>query len=648
MPDVFLSYSHNDRAAVQRFAVGLEAQGLDVWWDNALRSGEAFDEKIEQALREAKAVVVLWSNTSVVSRWVRAEATLADRKGKLVPVMLEACERPIMFELTHTVDLSQWRGDVRDDAWLGFIGEVQRFLGTERAPSPQPVPSAHGFTAFPRERERMLAVLPFDNLSSDEEMQFFSDGVSDEIMGRIARGSKLKVIGRTSSFQFRGARKAEAAAALNATHVLDGSIRRSGARVRVTAHLVEATMQMTLWTDRYDRGLEDIFAVQDEISEAIAEALDLAFFPPETRPINPADYDLYLRGKDFVVHTEGLDRCIALLKPVTERAPGFADAWGSLAYSGALLRMQLPYADRPELSEAVAGQIAQCRALDPENPRAAVAQWMLLDPYGDFLRLERAAKDMAKFGANDVDAQFSLNWHAENVGRVRDATGHARRCMEVDSLNWLAGTAFGQTLWRCGQYNEGRDMLQQTLARRPEDHHTAAALLVACMHAEDWDAAAELTDPRRLARNPLREHSGLVRLVATMRDRTPENCAALIGSVSRRLDQTGHMDTTPAVWLSHLGFVDEAYDMLERARLGPAGGPNDVVGLTAYRPHLLFPVAYPELRANPRFVKLCARLGLVEYWLETQNWPDCVDEVPYDFKAECEAYRDYAKDRFGS
>ena len=647
MPDVFLSYSHVDRATVQRFAEGLQAQGLDVWWDNALRSGEAFDEKIEQALRVAKAVVVLWSNASVVSRWVRAEATLADRKGTLLPVMLEACERPIIFELTHTVDLSRWQGDVRDRAWLGFVGEVQRFVGTAPAPGSPPAPSAHGFPVPPPERERMLAVLPFDNLSSDEEMQFFSDGVSDEIMGRITRGSKLKVIGRTSSFQFRGARKAQAAASLNATHVLDGSIRRSGGRVRVTAHLVEAKSQMTLWTDRYDRSLEDIFAVQDEISDAIAAALDLAFFPPATTPIDPAIYDLYLRGKDFVVHTEGLDRCIALLRSVSERAPGFAEAWGSLAYSGALLRMQLPYAQRPALSEAVAGQIAQCRALDPENPRAAVAQWMLLDPYGDFLRLERAAKDMAKFGDNDVDAQFALNWHAENVGRVRDAAAHGRRCMEVDALNWLAGTAYGQTLWRCGQYREGRDVLQRTLERRPEDHHTAAALLVACMHAQDWDAAAVLTDPGRLARNPLREHSGLVRLVATMRDRTPENTAALIGSVRRRLDQTGHMDTTPAVWLSHLGFVDEAYDMLERARLGPAGGPHDVVGLTAYRPHLLFPVAYPELRADPRFVRLCARLGLVEYWLETDNWPDCVEEVPYDFKAECERCRDYPKDKFG-
>jgi TolB-like protein len=115
--------------------------------------------------------------------------------------------------------------------------------------------------------EPLVAVLAFDNLSSDPEMQFFSDGVSEEIIQRLSNGAQLKVIGRTSSFQFRGERKAEAARTLNCSHVLDGSIRRAAGRVRISAHLVEASSQTTLWSDRYDGGLEDIFTVQDEISE---------------------------------------------------------------------------------------------------------------------------------------------------------------------------------------------------------------------------------------------------------------------------------------------------------------------------------------------------------------------------------------------
>ena len=97
MPDVFLSYSREDAATARRFAEAFEREGLAVWWDATLRSGEAYDEVTEKALRTAKAVVVLWSTKSVASRWVRAEATMAHRNQTLVPVMIEPCDRPIMF-----------------------------------------------------------------------------------------------------------------------------------------------------------------------------------------------------------------------------------------------------------------------------------------------------------------------------------------------------------------------------------------------------------------------------------------------------------------------------------------------------------------------------------------------------------------------
>src|SRR3984885_15522233 len=110
LPDIFLSYSRDDQATARRFAEGFEREGLSVWWDVTLNPGEAYDQVTEKALRTAKAVVVLWSKRSVDSRWVRAEATLADRQKTLVPAMIEPCERPIMFELTQTADLSRRGG----------------------------------------------------------------------------------------------------------------------------------------------------------------------------------------------------------------------------------------------------------------------------------------------------------------------------------------------------------------------------------------------------------------------------------------------------------------------------------------------------------------------------------------------------------
>ena len=148
-PDIFLSYNREDAATAKRYADAFAAEGLNVWWDTALRSGEAYDEVTEAALRGAKAVVVLWSPRSVVSRWVRSEATIADRCKTLVPVTIEPCERPIMFELTQTAELAHWTGDVSDKAWQTFLSDVRRFVGRETlaAPiieAPEPAPAKPG------------------------------------------------------------------------------------------------------------------------------------------------------------------------------------------------------------------------------------------------------------------------------------------------------------------------------------------------------------------------------------------------------------------------------------------------------------------------------------------------------------------------
>nr|QQZ51766.1 toll/interleukin-1 receptor domain-containing protein [Phenylobacterium glaciei] len=128
LPDIFLSYSREDQAVARRFAEAFAGQGFDVWWDATLKSGEAYDEVTETALRMARAVVVLWSPRSVMSRWVRAEATLADRNKTLVPCMIEPCERPLMFELTQTAELAHWQGGAEDRVWQGFVADVRRLV----------------------------------------------------------------------------------------------------------------------------------------------------------------------------------------------------------------------------------------------------------------------------------------------------------------------------------------------------------------------------------------------------------------------------------------------------------------------------------------------------------------------------------------
>src|SRR5689334_5721366 len=134
--DIFISYCREERPVARRFAECFADEGFSVWWDAQLHSGETFDEVIERELRAAKAVVVLWSPRSVASRWVRAEATLADRQNKLVPVTIEACDRPIIFELTHTSDLSHWDGSTTDPSWRTLIKDVDRLVSRNAGAAP--------------------------------------------------------------------------------------------------------------------------------------------------------------------------------------------------------------------------------------------------------------------------------------------------------------------------------------------------------------------------------------------------------------------------------------------------------------------------------------------------------------------------------
>ncbi len=644
-PDIFLSYNREDQAVASRFADAFAAEGLDVWWDAALRSGEAYDEVTEAALRGAKAVVVLWSPRSVVSRWVRAEATIADRCKTLVPVTIEPCERPIMFELTQTAELSHWKGDAGDRAWLAFLDDVRGFVGKERV-ALAPMPSLAAVAAKAEPTETLLAVLPFDNLSSDAEMEFFSDGVSDDILGRIMRGSKLRVIGRTSSFQFRGSDKPKAAAALGASHVLDGSIRRAGTKVRIAAHLTEAANQTTLWSDKYDRELEDIFAVQDEISQAIADALDAAFFPPKKEKVDPLAYDLYLRGKQFDPNPDAIQKNIELLEAAVKLEPELADGWGALAIQRHFARVLVPWSERAPLDARIAECVQRCLALDPDNANATLAELYQLQPFGDFLGHHAKIERLKQIGQNSPEAQARIGHFLEQVGRTREAVEWAARGVALDPLSPLANALHAQSLWRSGEYEKGCAELARVAEIWPDSHHILGNLIVAQAHAGNWAEVGRLIDPARLARYPLREYSGVVGLIAVFRDPTAGNRQRMFDSFSHSIELTGHAEAVRFLWLAELDFVDEAYALLDRAKLGPSGGPTDALGSNAYRTVALFPAAYTKLRADPRFVKLCARLGLVEYWLATQNWPDCADTVPYNFRAECEKYRDYPKDVF--
>jgi adenylate cyclase len=386
VPDIFLSYNREDQPTAQRFAEAFQRQGFDVWWDTALRSGDAYDRVTEKALRDARAVVVLWSPRSVESRWVRAEATLADRLGTLVPATIEPCERPIMFELTQTADLSHWQGDEKDGRWLGFLADVRAF--TKGDPARRTAADAQQVTRAAPAGKPSIAVLPFANHSGEKEQGYLSDGISEDIITDLGKVSALWVAARNSVFTFkdRHVDVRDAARQLGVSHVLEGSVRRSGDRVRITAQLIDGSSGGQVWSERYDRSLSDIFALQDEISQAIVKALKLKLLPEEKQAIqrrgtsNSQAYDFYLMARQYYI--SGNERHDALIVRLCRRAieidPAYPHAWALLAYAQRSLNHR-------GLSSDDGGEAAdRAVALAPDLPEAHAMRADVLRSRGQF------------------------------------------------------------------------------------------------------------------------------------------------------------------------------------------------------------------------------------------------------------------------
>jgi adenylate cyclase len=647
--DIFLSYNREDQAIARAFAEGLSTAGFSVWWDATLRSGEAYDEVTETALRTARAVVVLWSPRSVISRWVRAEATVADRNKTLVPVTIEACERPIMFELTQTADLTQWRGEADHPAWLALIADLHNFLGREMLES-RAILAASAFPAAPL--NPVLAVLPFDNLAGDREMTYFSDGISEEILHTIARAHGLSVIGKTSSFQFRGAEKTTRRIVdeLRATHMLDGSVRRTGNRVRISAQLIDTATQMTLWSDRYDRDLTDIFALQDEIAAAIAAALDAHFTPAAVpAPVDPDAYDRYLQARAIYAQdmtSADIDRCVALLTETVTRAPNFAMAWGLLAMFRGLALPRSSFADGAALRPAAEAAGARALALDPECGPAFMALALLQPAFAAYAEKRRLADQAFQLTAGDPAVAVFYAVSLATTGQLREACRVFDDLVKREPLSPYYAALRAHFYRSAGETETARRIARDVVTAFPES--LIGRLVLGFITAYDGDLAGAAAIAAAAPGDALRNLRLLVEFLQSAHDLPPAERSTFVrAALAATLPVTYIVQAGMA---AHAGEADAAFDYLLgaiRAHRPLAYDANDE-GRGVARANTsgaLFGFHSEALRHDPRFAEVCVRLGLHDYWRSTGQWPDCIAEIApfYDFAASAKAASDLAR-----
>jgi len=442
-------------------------------------------------------------------------------------------------------------------------------------------------------------------MSSDKEQDYFSDGISEELLNLLAKIPNLQVAARTSSFSFKGkeVEVPEIARQLHVAHVLEGSVRKSGSQIRITAQLIRADNGYHLWSETYDREFTDIFKLQDEIAGAVVAALKLKLLPGQVpAPTNPTTnteaYNQYLLGNQYYnrPNPENFRRAIAAYRQAIALDPKFAQAYAALAFAEAYA------SDWEPTREAIAA--AQQRAIAAAEQAVALAPgmaegysargWVRRTLSRDWSGAQADFEQALALGPGRVDGQRLYGTLLASLNRTTEGIAALRKATELDPLSARAWTNLGQAHSYAGQLADAEEALNRALAINPESN---IALF--------WLGTVRLMQNRAQDALPLFARAGVAfsqagtAMAEHALGRANESQAALAELIAKFADGSAYQVAEAQAFT---GQKDKAFEWLERAR------KQDDPGLAVVKADPLL----ASLRGDPRYAALLKQLGLPE------------------------------------
>jgi TolB-like protein len=680
MSGVFISYARSTESGAGPIANALRAAGYAVWRDTDLSAHRAYTEETEEKLRSAEAVLVLWSADAVKSQWVRAEAEVARQARTLVQARLDDAPLPLPFPQIQCADLSGWKGEPDHPEWRKVTASIDALLGRG---APGAAPGSHGGASAARAeprppagfagrrtaiwaaaaltlaaiagagvwlaRDRLaiggagssalkIAVLPFEPLSSGQEVRYFADSLQEEISGAIS-GQQIEAVSRSASAGLRGADAAQALQRLGVRIVLDGAARSDGETMRVRVHLDDPKAKTTLWSREFEAPVKDANLLQARVAHRMLTVLDCArdALEPQGGLTDPALVSRFLRGCDVFANWDvhiGYDpkggaEYFETQRALTAQAPKFARAQFGYAIAAAIT------------SRSVTGPPASAMRADAEAHLQKGAAMVRNSPWPDATRsmivpvrawaererlLRRAVAVEPGFGLSD----FWLGAVLAETGRLQEGLSFTQKSTVGDQVyDWglfNAGVAClaGRTDPAIKDVEGFRQMVPESLF--------AQDVNVACLAAGGrWTEAQQVLAGLPKLPTPYRSPA-YAALLAAEASRRPADIATARRLALAQADDGPTALTSSIEILAALGQLDDAFALAERYDPDAAGSAN---------PNLfLFSTLSRNLRRDPRFMKLAARIGLVAYWRAGGHWPDFCAEpgLPYDCKAEAAKY----------
>jgi TolB-like protein/Tfp pilus assembly protein PilF len=525
---VFLSYASEDAGAAMRICEALRSAGIEVWFDKSeLRGGDTWDASIRQQIKTCALLIpVISVNTQARHEgYFRLEWNLAVDRSRLI-VAEKAFLLPVVIDETGEADALvpdrfrdvQWTRLPAGATAREFVDRVQKLLtqsvqarpaaGAARSTperfTPGPSRSGRlviaasvvvltaalgGFLYWQTHRvtpasqltataasipDKSIAVLPFVDMSENKDQEYFSDGLSEELIDQLTRVPDLRVPGRTSSFFFKGKSEdiASIAQKLRVTHVLEGSVRKSGQSVRVTAQLIRADTGYDVWSQTYDRDLKDIFQLQDEIANAVVEALKAKLLPAQgsaSRTANPDAYEQYLLGNQAYNRSnrEGWARAVAAYQRAISLDANFAPAYVGLAESEAWLA-DTTTGDMAALQRAAAAA-DRAIALAPDLADAyAVRGWLRYSYLRDWTGAQADIDKAVVFDSGSSTVQLRKAGLLGGQGQLPQAIAAAQAATVADPLSVDAWDELGLWLMNDRQFGPARQAMSRARQINPD------------------------------------------------------------------------------------------------------------------------------------------------------------------------------------
>jgi adenylate cyclase len=485
---VFISYSRADKDRVLALADKLRAAGVSLWIDQSgIDAAAMWGEEIVKALDGAKVMLLMLTESAVNSHNVIKEVVLAsERKGHILPVHLEPTEIPPSFKypLAGIQHIEYYQGDP-DENLKTLLRSLERIgvavrggpetpdvgggkPAVQAAPQPGPGPE-HAV------EPGALAVLPFDNISPDEETDYFSDGLTEELIARLSLVSEIDLISRWASMQYKGARHDIRAIGqeLGARYVVGGSVRRFRDSVRITVQLVDAETNRQLWGNTYKGKLDDIFDIQEQVAKQIVEALKLQLSFSEKlsltkrQTVNAQAYDFYLRGQDYLYRLtkRGTEYAIQLFEKAIELDPRYAAAYAgcSCAYG-----QMYQWFSREERYRDKAQELSfKALMYDNNLPEAYTAMGLSYFIWGKFEEAAESGRKAIELDPDDFIAYWTLGRIQYSTGGLEEALELFKRVIDIKPSFYVAYNDLKQTLLRLGREKEAEEAYRQVLELMP-------------------------------------------------------------------------------------------------------------------------------------------------------------------------------------